>query len=255
MDHWYSAFLARNLSLGMDEALTSEIAEADPVLAGEVQTLEQALGARRGAVEAAAASGDWSAIASLPPSPATRLEDLAATIQLQAATLEQAGDDAARAKLEMRFAELDARQELAKIRPIVLATLEQFSTREKLSACLAALKTNSISLKSTELAEKVISKDLGDALNAEFKSLGAGRLQVQLETRSVVGEPLHRLVLKLPQVRRPSEIFSEGEQRAIAIGSFLAEVNLSGSTGAMCSTIPCRRSITGTEIGFQTTRD
>lgn len=39
---------------------------------------------------------------------------------------------------------------------------------------------------------------------------------------------MHKLKLELPQSRSPVEILSEGEQRAVAIGSFLAEVGLNG---------------------------
>jgi hypothetical protein len=44
---------------------------------------------------------------------------------------------------------------------------------------------------------------------------------------------LHKLKLDLPRSRSPGEILSEGEQRAIAIGSFLAEVGLNGGKGGI----------------------
>src|SRR5699024_8024720 len=47
------------------------------------------------------------------------------------------------------------------------------------------------------------------------------------------GKALHKLKLELPQSRNPGEILSEGEQRAIAIGSFLAEVGLSDGKGGI----------------------
>ena len=95
------------------------------------------------------------------------------------------------------------------------------------------MKTNAISIKPTELAEKVISKELADALNREFTALGAGDLQVSLQSRSAKGKALHKLKLELPQAKKPADILSEGEQRAIAIGSFLAEVSIGGGTGGI----------------------
>ena len=44
---------------------------------------------------------------------------------------------------------------------------------------------------------------------------------------------MHKLKLELPESRSPSDILSEGEQSAIAIGSFLAEVGLNGSKGGI----------------------
>ncbi len=79
----------------------------------------------------------------------------------------------------------------------------------------------------------MVSKELADALNTEFKLLGAGSLQVVLASRTDKGKTLHKLKLQLPQSRSPADILSEGEQRAIAIGSFLAEVNLIGGKGGV----------------------
>ena len=44
---------------------------------------------------------------------------------------------------------------------------------------------------------------------------------------------MHKLKLELPQNRAPSDILSEGEQRAIAIASFLAEVGLNNGKGGI----------------------
>lgn len=83
------------------------------------------------------------------------------------------------------------------------------------------------------LAEKVVSKELAEALNREFKALGVGTLSVALKSRSEKGKTLHKLKLGLPQNRSPADILSEGEQSAIAIGSFLAEVGLSAGKGGV----------------------
>ena len=63
--------------------------------------------------------------------------------------------------------------------------------------------------------------------------MGVSNLRVTLQSRTDRGKALHKLKLELPQSRSPGEILSEGEQRAIAIGSFLAEVGLSGGKGGI----------------------
>ena len=88
-------------------------------------------------------------------------------------------------------------------------------------------------MKSSELAEKVISKELENALNTEFKALGAGNLKVSLQSRGEKGKALHKLKLEISQAKKPVDILSEGEQNAIAIGSFLAEVNIGDRTGGI----------------------
>jgi energy-coupling factor transporter ATP-binding protein EcfA2 len=88
-------------------------------------------------------------------------------------------------------------------------------------------------LKASDLAEKIVSKELAEALNREFKTLGVAPLRVSLQSRSDKGKALHKLKLEMPQSRSPTDILSEGEQRAVAIGSFLAEVGLSGGKGGI----------------------
>jgi wobble nucleotide-excising tRNase len=70
-------------------------------------------------------------------------------------------------------------------------------------------------------------------LNREFNALGVGSLRVSLQSRSAKGKPLHKLKLELSQAKSPRDILSEGEQRAIAMGSFLAEVSIGGGTGGI----------------------
>ena len=43
----------------------------------------------------------------------------------------------------------------------------------------------------------------------------------------------HKLVLDLPVTKKLDEILSEGEQRAIALGSFLAEMHLANHLGGI----------------------
>ena len=142
-------------------------------------------------------------------------------------------DEKARATMQTQFNELDGRIRLANVKTAVVTAIDRLSHQAKLTDCLSDLKTNAISLKASELTEKVVSKELETALNEEFKNLGAGNLQMQLKSRADKGKAFHKLKLNLPQAKTPAEILSEGEQRAIAIGSFLAEVRIGGSNGGI----------------------
>ncbi|TWR40618.1 AAA family ATPase [Xanthomonas vasicola] len=125
------------------------------------------------------------------------------------------------------------RVRLSQVKDAVVTAVEKLNHQAKLAKCLSAVKTNAISLKASELAEKVVSKELAEALNREFKALGVGTLRVSLQSRADRGKALHKLKLELPQSRSPGDILSEGEQRAVAIAAFLAEVGLSGSKGGI----------------------
>ncbi|MGO1893275.1 MAG: AAA family ATPase, partial [Luteimonas sp.] len=205
----------------------------DPQLAADAKAFESQLSARQEGIKAAVTSQQWEAVAQALANPATRLQALADKLNAEAETLDKASDEKARAALQKQYTELDARTRLSQVRDAVVAAVGKLSHQAKLAKCLSAVKTNAISLKASDMAEKVVSKELADALNREFKALGVGTLKVSLQSRADRGKALHKLKLELPQSRSPGDILSEGEQRAVAIGSFLAEIGLNGDKGGI----------------------
>lgn len=229
----YKPFIAHVLTLNIDDVTHGEIEALDPPLAADAKAFEQLLTARQEVIKTAVLSHQWDGIDQTLVNPAARLQALADKLNAEAETLEKASDDKARPILQKQFGELDARVRLSQVKNAVVTAVTKLSHQAKLAQCLSAVKTNAISLKASEMAEKVVSKDLADALNREFKALGVGMLRVSLQSRADKGKALHKLKLELPQSRSPSDILSEGEQRAVAIGSFLAEVGLSGGKGGI----------------------
>jgi energy-coupling factor transporter ATP-binding protein EcfA2 len=229
----YRPFAASVMTLGLDEATQMELEQIDQPLLADTKAFEAALKVRHEAIKAAIVSHDWSGLDQALVSPADRLQALADKLNTEAEVLEKASNEEARAALQRQLAELNARVKLSQVKGAVVAAVEKLGHQGKLESCLTAVRTNAISIKASELAEKVVSKELADALNCEFKALGVGALSVSLHSRAEKGKALHKLKLQLPQVRSPGEILSEGEQRAIAISSFLAEVGLSGAKGGI----------------------
>lgn len=229
----YENLIGADLSLNLDDATYAEIEMLAPDLARDARAFEADLSARRKIIEAALSSNEWESIGQNLANPAGRLQELAGQLNEEANTLEQAADEKARADLQEHFSELDARVRLSQVKDAIIKAVTQLHRQARLKQCLAALKTNSISLKASDLTAKVVSKELADTLNDELRQLSAGSLSVSFKSRSDRGKPLHKLKLELPQSPNPGEILSEGEQRAIAIGSFLTEVRLSGSSGGI----------------------
>lgn len=229
----YRPFAASVIALNLDEATQAEIEEIDPPLVADTKAFEAAVTVRHEAIKAAVVSHDWTGLDQALLSPVERLQALADKLNAEAEALEKASNEEARAALQKQLGELDARAKLSQVKDAVVTAVAKLAHQGKLKQCLAAVRTNGISLKASELAEKIVSKELADALNREFKALGVGSLSVSLQSRADRGKALHKLKLQLPQVRSPGEILSEGEQRAIAIGSFLAEVGLSGGKGGI----------------------
>lgn len=229
----YKPLQAQDLTLNLDDVTYGEIEALDSKLAADAKAFEPVLASRQQAIKAAVLSHEWDGVAQALVSPAPRFQALADKLNAEADALEKASDEKLRAALQKQFAELDSRVKLRQVRGAVITALNKIRHQAKLKQCLSAVKTNAISLKASEMAEKVVSKELADALNREFKALGVGSLSVSLQSRADRGKALHKLKLELPQSRSPSDILSEGEQRAVAIGSFLAEVGLSGGKGGI----------------------
>lgn len=227
------SFAALDLKLNIDDVTYGEIESLDPQLVVDTRGFEKKLIAYQDTIKAALGSHKWAGIHAELVSPAARLQLLADKLNDEAATLEEASDEKVRATLQEQFDELDARVRFSQVKEAVITAVSRLSHQTKLTQCLSAVKTTGISVKASELAEKVVSKELADALNQEFKDLGVGALRVSLQSRSDRGKALHKLKLELPQTCCPCDILSEGEQRAIAIGSFLAEVRLSGGKGGI----------------------
>ncbi len=229
----YKPFIAQNLTLNLDDVTFGEIEVLDAQLAADTKAFESLLVARQEAIKTAVLSHQWDGVAQDLVNPAPRLQALADKLNAEAETLEKASDEKARVALQKQFVELDARARLRQVRDAVVTAVGKLSRQAILMRCLSAVKTNAISLKASDMAEKVVSKELAEALNREFKMLGVGTLSVTLQSRADRGKALHKLKLELPQSRSPGDILSEGEQRAVAIGSFLAEVGLSGGKGGI----------------------
>lgn len=253
----YKPFIAQVLTLSLDDVTHGEIEVLDSQLAADAKAFELALVARQEALKAAVISHQWDGTDQVLISPAARLQALADKLNAEAATLEKASDEKARAALQKQFDELDARVRLSQVKDAVVTAVRRLIRQAGLSQCLLAIKTNSISMKASELAEKVVSKELAKALNREFKALGIGTLRVSLQTRSDRGKALHKLKLELPQSRSPVDILSEGEQRAVAIGSFLAEVGMNGGKDGIVFDDPVssldhrRRERVATRLAFE----
>lgn len=229
----YRPFAASVMKLNLDEVTLVEIQEIDPQLVVDLKAFETALVIRHEAIKTAITTHNWNNMGQALVNPSTRLQSLANKLNAEAQALDKAANEEERTKLQKQLAEMNARTQLALIKESVITAVTKLGHHEKLKKCLTAIKTNAISLKASELTEKVVSKELADSLNREFKALGVGNLSVSLHSRSFKGKALHKLKLQLAQSLRPGEILSEGEQRAIAIGSFLAEVELSGGNGGI----------------------
>lgn len=231
----FRAIVDAPLDLNFDGTLAHDL-DAFPELIKACSAFQAVLRARRDAVREAANPGSdmsWGGIPVLPESPRDQLVAVAAGLHESALRLEQSQDADARTNMEKVLAELKARQQLSDLKAVALDTVDRFVLSLKLATCLTATNTTSISKKSTELTNTMATAEVAAALTDELVALGVHNISVSMQPSSAKAKTTFKLVLKCESDAVPQDILSEGEQRAIAIAAFLAEVKLSKGQGGI----------------------
>ncbi|RMV29339.1 hypothetical protein ALP12_200503 [Pseudomonas savastanoi pv. phaseolicola] len=230
----YRAVQKATLDLMFRDGLVEELTEIDPRLAAECSSMQERLNTRHSLVlRAAAADLEWEGVLTLPADPRPGLVRIIESLLAQAAALAATADERVRAEMMTEKQEFDARIRLSEIKAAVLEAMNKHEICRKLQACIDSSDTRAISRKSTELSRTIASQELADALNEELKRLKVHQLQVVMKPESPGGRTQFKLILQLPGGGTPSAILSEGEQRAIAIASFLAEIKLGKGCGGI----------------------
>lgn len=165
--------------------------------------------------------------------PRQRLRNIAAIQLLSARTFKKAVDESKKKSLSSEREALRTRQNLSACLDALLALIERMKMIQNLKLCEKDLKTKSISDRSKEFASSAVTATLKMALDTEFKLLGIGHIKTKLKPRTDKGKVKHQLLLDLPTSSKLEQILSEGEQRAIALGSFLAELTLANHSGGI----------------------
>jgi len=223
-----------NLSIDLDKSLIDWLGQFDDAIAPIVSNFQRSIDDRRIWILRCLESHVWEITPpALSDNPRKRLRNLAAG-QIKAARLfAKAVGEAKKKVMEEEREELRARQNLSISLGAVLALIERMKIKSKLKCCENGLKTKPISDKSKEFASGAITATLKKALDDEFKELGISHIKTILKDRNDKGKVKHQLILDLPRSNKLGQILSEGEQRAIALGSFLAELRLANHGGGI----------------------
>ncbi len=225
-----------NLSFNMDKTLKEELSEVDKNIYEKIIIHETGIKKLRTWIINALETHDW--LNNQPPlenDPRDELKEIVKELNKQIEFLEKAADDKKKILLEKEQSELRSRVNLASRLQAVIDVIKGLKLITKLGNCKKDLRTTFISNKAKELASEAVTQSLANALNQEFKSLGISHIKTKLNERNERGKMLHKLVLDLPNPIKLNlnEVLSEGEQRAIALGAFLAEIRLSNHKGGM----------------------
>lgn len=223
-----------NASLSIDyKDYVEELNHLDPSVVAEIAEFDTAVISRQKWMLMAQKLHAWDEIPEFPIDPCVKLKAITDTLTTQAETYDKATDDKQKLLLKTEFAELKARTALAPHKDTVLALIDRMKIKALLNRCKDDLKTKPISDKAKEFATNAVTMPLRQALKEEFAALGVAHMAPRLDESVERGKMRHKLALDIVVPAQIRDILSEGEQRAIALGCFLAELRTGGHGGGI----------------------
>lgn len=222
-----------DITIGQNKPLEEELRQLDRTIVSTITDFEASIKARRSWMLKAIAPHCWDNMPQLSENPRRTLRGLAARQLIAARTFRKAADETKKKELRIECDELIAHSNLKTSLKPILVLLDRMKFKASLEKCNNDLDTRPISNRSRELATNVVTPSLKKAIDDEFQTLGIEHIKTKLNQRSERGKIQYSLLLDLPTAAKLEAILSEGEQRAIAIASFLAELQLAGHQGGI----------------------
>ena len=213
--------------------LIDELNDLCPDIANELQQFEMALQSRKKWLLETQKIKVWNSVPTLTIDPTIKLKEITEKLGQEADAYEKATDDKQKEILQQELNELIVRENLALVKQSVIELITRMSLKAKLLECKKDLATKFISDKAKEFASDTVTQPLRVALKREFAILGVQGAIPRLDESAEKGKMRHKLQLDLAHQAHIRDILSEGEQRAIAIGSFLAELETAGHEGGI----------------------
>ncbi|MFH1346285.1 MAG: AAA family ATPase [Pseudomonadota bacterium] len=193
-----------------------------------------AAGKRRDAIAAAAALSDFAAVPQLAAPIAAKIKTEVEALEVEAlADDKAAADDGNRATDRTRRDTLKDRKKLSDDLSVVLARLTDLEERRKLLTCCEAVETGSVSRQMTSLRRSLVMENLEKRIVAEIEALALTHIPFAVNDRSQDGQSYFEVGLNAAKAIANSKVLSEGEQRALALACFLAEVGGDASRQGM----------------------
>lgn len=142
-------------------------------------------------------------------------------------------DEAEQRRVISRLAELQARKALLGALPVVQKHIETLQVIAGIEVAKCKLGTKRISDQLRELQQAVITDRLRKAVETELEGLDPVAGRIEVVGQAAKGETVIRLRLKEPCRESVGDVLSDGEQRALALAFFLADVAVSKGRSAI----------------------
>ncbi|HEX7884163.1 MAG TPA: AAA family ATPase, partial [Afipia sp.] len=182
-------------------------------------------GKRRDAIAAIITLADFTALPLLGDPIAPKVRTEVEVLEAEAlADDKAAANDGNRATDRARRDALKDRKKLSDDLAVILARLADLEERRKLLACCDAVETGSVSRQMTSLRRSLVMENLEKRIVAEIEALALTHIPFAVNDRSQDGQSYFEVGLNAAKAIANSKVLSEGEQRALALACFLAEV-------------------------------
>ncbi|MCC4300299.1 AAA family ATPase [Aurantimonas coralicida] len=156
---------------------------------------------------------------------ATTVSNQISTLQREAEALqESASHTDALDATRMRLSELKDRVKLSNDLETVLQRHHDITEYQKLSLCTKQVATRPISTQISKLRKLLVTEELERRISEEITAFDLSHLPLKVNDSSSGGKSLFSVGLQGAGVIKNNKILSEGEQRALALACFLAEI-------------------------------
>ncbi|HEX5308070.1 MAG TPA: AAA family ATPase [Solirubrobacteraceae bacterium] len=129
--------------------------------------------------------------------------------------------------------ELRARDELVNARGILVARVDALKEIAGLRQLVTMLATQKITMKLRELQEATITERMRKAIDQEIAELQPVASRIEVSGKASKGATVIELRLKAPCRAKVGNVLSDGEQRALSLAFFLAELAVSEERSAI----------------------
>ncbi|MCK4353636.1 MAG: AAA family ATPase [Dehalococcoidia bacterium] len=206
--------------------IVEEIGEVDSDCKGVLLQYLKSVNALAASIRQSYEKHEWGEITPLSPTPVLHLNALIEATEISAKEWDATAQPKDQQELRDEFEELNARKVLSARKPLVLNHISRQIYRHQIQECIEGTNTLEISLQKRKIMNQAVTQVLKNNLDSELRSLGAGHIRLDLVQKVRAGTTLHCLKLQSTAYGNlnVSDVLSEGEQRAVAIASLLAEV-------------------------------
>jgi ABC-type transport system involved in cytochrome c biogenesis ATPase subunit len=216
-----------------DHALQNEIEQTKPGLREALQQSGDGLSRRQSRLAEAWAAKRFDAATPAILLQAAALRDLSRAIEEDAVRFDNLAAAEGRKKSEQAFKDLKSRLALAGRLAQIIQIADDLAMKKKLQAAHRAADSTPVSKKMSALHAEALSADAEAAFARECDALGVGHVPIRSTTRMEKGKAKQQVKLATSGAEKVGEVLSEGEQRALALATFMAEVSLVEGHGAV----------------------